>query len=64
MRVFKYILARLKEKSTIVVVVGTVLGLAGASISPEKTEAIIATVAAIVGLIVSFLPEKTVETPE
>lgn len=60
MRILNYILDRFKEKSTIVAVVGVVLTLIGVSLSPEQSEAIIGGVAAIVALIVSFMPEKTI----
>jgi len=61
MRILNYILARLKESSTRVAVVGFILTVIGVSLSPEQSEAIVGGVAALVAIIVSFLPEKTVE---
>jgi len=63
MRILNYILDRLKEKSTRVAAVGAILTIIGVSLSPEQSEAIIGGVAALVAIIVSFLPEKTVPTP-
>ncbi len=57
-RILKYIGTRLKEKSTRTALVGTILAIIGVSLSPEQSEAIIAGIAAVVAVIVSFLPEK------
>lgn len=63
MRILRYILDRLKENSTRVIVVGAILGVIGVSLSPEQTESIVGLVAAIVAALVAFLPEKTVTPP-
>jgi len=57
--IFKYIGSRLKEKSTRVAVVAFVIGIAGISVSPEQTEAILGLGTAITLAVIAFLPEKT-----
>ena len=57
--ILKYIGSRFKEKSTRVAVVAFVIGVAGISVSPEQTEAILGLGTAITLAVIAFLPEKT-----
>jgi len=59
MKILKYIGSRLKEKSTRVAVVAFFIGIAGISVSPEQTEAILGLGTAITLAVIAFLPEKT-----
>ncbi len=57
--ILKYIGSRLKEKSTRVAVTAFIIGIAGISVSPEQTEAILGLGTAITLAVIAFLPEKT-----
>lgn len=57
--ILKYILSRLKEKSTRVALLAFAVGIAGISFSPEQTEAILGLGTAITLAVIAFLPEKT-----
>lgn len=57
--ILKYVLNRLKEKSTRVALLAFAVGIAGVSFNPEQTEAILGLGTAITLAIISFLPEKT-----
>lgn len=54
----KYILDRLKEKSTIGTIITLVVGAFGLAVTPEQSEAIIGAVTAIVSAIAIFTPSK------
>ncbi len=64
MKFFKFIVSRLKEKGTLAVVITFVLTGLGLAISPEQQEAIVALGLGILGVVVAFMREKTVEPPE
>lgn len=54
----KFILDRLKEKSTIVSIVTIGAGLIGVQLAPDQVEAIAIAVAAITAVVAVFTPSK------
>lgn len=59
--ILKYVFSRLKEKSTRVAIMGFIIGVAGISVSPEQTEAILGVASAVTLAVIAFLPEKAPE---
>lgn len=53
-KVLDFLLARLKEKSTIVTIATLIAGIAGAKLSPENTDIIATAVTAVVSAIAVF----------
>ena len=60
-KILKYIGSRLKEKSTRVAIMGFIVGVAGISLSPEQTDAIVGLTSAVTLAVIAFLPEKAPE---
>jgi hypothetical protein len=56
--VLKYVVARLKERSTWAGLVLAIVGAAGWKLTAGQTEAITSAGLALVGLISTFLPDK------
>ena len=59
----KFVISRLKEKGTLAVVITFVLTGLGMAISPEQQEAIVALGLGVLGVVVAFMKERTVDPP-
>lgn len=54
----QFILDRLKEKSTVTVIVTLVLGLVGSQLAPEHVDVIVGAVASVASAVAIFTPSK------